>query len=303
MGRWDRDFKVIGRLRPLDLLGLVPGARARGVARSLDKELASAPPLPRALDQIVEVEEPDGTLAAYQLEFEAEPRSDTGERVFEHWAYSRMVLGRALRLVVFYLAPGKEGRRPQRRFAATSGRTTARFSFEVVCLWKVDVALMLGPQTPGLWALAPLARGAGPAQIERACRLIEGLEDESLSSELLGVWFEVAGVKTSSADLMAMVRRKELLMESSTYKAIFAEGEKWGEEKGEKKGEKRGEEKGEKKGLAHVCRAIAQARLGTQPPEMAALEGLDLERLRRLAEQLSAAASAEAVREALRDLK
>jgi hypothetical protein len=103
-------------------------------------------------------------------------------------------------------------------------------------------------------------------------------------------------------------------MESSTYKAIFAEGEKWGEEKGEKRGEKigeergerrgekRGEEKGEKKGLARVCRAIAQARLGTQPPEMAALESLDLERLRRLAEQLIAAASPEAVHEALRDL-
>jgi hypothetical protein len=266
MGRWDRDFKVIGRLRPLDLLGLVPGIRAGATARSLEKELASAPPLPRALDQLVEIEEPGGARTAFQLEFEAEPRSDTAERVFDHWAYAHLVLGRVIRCVVFYMSRGSAGRRPQSRFVAGRGRTAVRFSFETVCFWELEADAMLASEAPGLWALSSLGNGAGRRQVENACRLLEGLGDESLGSELLGVWYEVAGLLMPSPDLLAMVRRKELLMESSTYKAILEQGI----------------EQGGKIMLTRVCRELIESRLGSLPPEADSIGALDIERLTRL---------------------
>jgi hypothetical protein len=290
----DRDFKVVGRLRPLDLLGLVPGPPIRGTARSVDKEVAAAPQLPRLLDQIVEIEELGGALTSFQLEFESEPQSDTGKRVFEHWALSQRVLGRDLRCVVFYMAKGKGRRRPQRRYVVRCGATALRFSFEAICLWEVDVDALLAPSVPGLWPLAPLGRGASVEHAERACRLLEGLDDESLSSELLGVWYEVAGMKVPQADLMAMVRRKELLMESATYKAIKEEGRLEGIEEGIERS---------RADLAGKCLRAVTMWLGSLPPEAAAIESLDWDRLSQLNERLLAAASPEAVREALRDLE
>jgi hypothetical protein len=54
--------------------------------------------------------------------------------------------------------------------------------------------------------------------------------------------------------------------------------------------------------MVGICREGVRARLGALPPEAAAIEALSLEELERLSERLIAAASPEAVREALRDL-
>ncbi|HCF61450.1 MAG TPA: hypothetical protein DFS52_26070 [Myxococcales bacterium] len=150
MGRWDRDFKVVGRLRPLDLLGLVPGVVTRGARfRSLEKELASAAPMPRAFDLFVELADAQGGRQTFQIEAEARPRSNTGKRIFNRWSYAHLVLGRPVECVVFYLMPAREGRRPQTRYSVKRGSTSVDFLFQAVCLWWQRADRLLEGQTPG----------------------------------------------------------------------------------------------------------------------------------------------------------
>jgi hypothetical protein len=136
--------------------------------------------------------------------------------------------------------------------------------------------------------LIALAAGCRRKHVERACNLLEAIEDELLASELLGVWYEVAGVRFGSKDLQAMVSRKELLMESSTYRAVREEGRK----------------EGRKEELSKTCRKLVESKLGHLPPEAEGLEQItDLDALDRLRDRLFAAASPQAVRAALRSIK
>ena len=129
-----------------------------------------------------------------------------------------------------------------------------------------------------------LAAGCRRKHVERACNLLEAIEDELLASELLGVWYEVAGVRFGSKDLQAMISRKELLMESSTYRAV--------------------REEGRKEELSKTCRKLVESKLGHLPPEAEGLEQItDLDALDRLRDRLFAAASPQAVRAALRSIK
>ncbi len=290
MGNWDRDLKVVSQLRPLDLLGLLrEGPRdGRTTVRFLDKELASAAPLPRALDMFLEVRSPEGAKELSQLEFEAHPSADTAERVHAHWAYAQLIRREPIRTVVFYLR-NDEGRRVQRRYKVVRGGTRMAFDFETVCLWEVPVDQMLERSAPGLWALSPLGRGARREHVQQAYRQIEALADERLSTELVGVWYEVAGTRCSVADLETMVRRKELLVESSTYKAIM------------EKGRQEGRQEGTTLTLRQTCVTLLETRLGELPAEAQVLNRIsDPEQLQQLTNELIRAADADALLAALR---
>jgi hypothetical protein len=82
-------------------------------------------------------------------------------------------------------------------------------------------------------------------------------------------------------------------MESATYKAIKEEGRLEGRQEVIERF---------RPSLASLCLEIVRLQLGSLPPEAAAIEALDWEGLSRLSKRLVAAASPEAVREALRDL-
>jgi hypothetical protein len=324
MGRWDRDFKVIGRLRPLDLLRLVPEVEIKGTrVRSLEKELASASPMPRAFDLFLALRGNRKDEQSFQIEAEARPRSDTGKRVYSRWSYAHLVLGRPLECVVFYLLPDKRGRRPQSRYSVSKGATSVDFRFLAICLWETPTGRLLDEESPGPWPLAVLGKDCERRHVVRACRQIEALEDERLVSELLGVWFEVAGVRFEPTDLQVMVSRKEHLMESSTYKAIREEGRLEGKEEGrlegrlegkeegrlegKEEGRQEGMQEGQRKGvreLSKTCRTLVETKLGTLPPEAAAIDRIrEPEKLGLLADQLIRAADAAAVRKALRSIE
>jgi hypothetical protein len=284
-------MKVVGRLRPLDLLGLLrEGPRdGRTTVRFLDKELVSSAPLPRALDMFLELRTPQGAHELFQIEFEAHPSADTAQRVHAHWAYAHQTRhGEPIRTVVFYLR-NDDGRHVARRYRVLRGGTRMVFDFEVVCLWEIPVEQMLGQPTPGLWALSPLARGARREHIQQAYRQLEALGDERLSTELAGVWFDVACTRCPFADLEAMVYRKELLVESQTYKALV-------------QGRQEGRQEGAVLTLRQTCVKLLMTRLGKLPAEAQALETIsDPERLQRLTDELIRAADADAALAALRD--
>jgi hypothetical protein len=96
-------------------------------------------------------------------------------------------------------------------------------------------------------------------------------------------------------------------MESSTYKATFEENpwESFVESyiEGFAEGFRQGFALGAKQALTHVCRELIEFWLGTLPPEAEGVDALGLSRLTRLSHQLIAAASPQAVREALRELE
>lgn len=149
MGLWDLSFKVLSRARPHDLLGLVPGIDPSRSLRLIDKEFEPRLPLPRALDACLEYEDERGEGMVFQLEFESEPTSDSGRRVFEHAALAHLTLKRVVRPVVLYLTPGKEGRRPHDSYQwSANGRAVLRFRFEKVCLWEQS-AEAIGARTLG----------------------------------------------------------------------------------------------------------------------------------------------------------
>ncbi|MFH0902945.1 MAG: hypothetical protein V2A73_20140, partial [Pseudomonadota bacterium] len=172
MGLWDLAFKALLRLRPHDLLDLVPGVDPEEPLRLLDKEIAPPPPLPRALDGCAElsVEGSENSGPLYHVEFESQPSSDSGEGTFLHYALAMLAYPkREVRPVVYYLMPGKDGRRPKSRYRRWSrGKLVLDFRFEAVCLWKLTAEEILARPAPGLWAAVALTDGATLAHVGRA---------------------------------------------------------------------------------------------------------------------------------------
>ncbi|MGI5864946.1 MAG: hypothetical protein ACOX6T_23245 [Myxococcales bacterium] len=306
MGLWDLSFKVLSRARPQDLLGLVAGIDPSRSLRLIDKEFEPRLPLPRALDACLEYEDERGEGVVFQLEFESEPRSDTGRRVFEHAALAHLTLKRIVRPVVLYLTPGKEGRRPHDSYHwSANGRAVLRFRFEKVCLWELPAEAILRRPAPALWAVVALCCGARLEHVERAFRQIEQtVEDPDVRRDLQGALYWIAGTRFERTHLMAIVP-KEVLMKSSTYEATLEEGReegrKEGIEEGKKEGKEEGKEEGEKKVLRRLCNVLLKLKLDELPPEAERISSIEeVERLERLADALEQAADPAAVRAALR---
>ncbi|MBI5481286.1 MAG: Rpn family recombination-promoting nuclease/putative transposase [Deltaproteobacteria bacterium] len=259
MGLWDVTFKRLLRLRPQDLLSLVPGAPADQPWRLCPTEFVPRP-TSRMLDGCLDLEaDPGGTL--YHVEFEATPRSDTGRRVFEHFALVHAAHpGRAVRPVVFYLGPGEQSRRPQdRHVVLADGEAICDFRFDAVRLWEFDADELLARPAPALWSVVTLGRGAGLPHVARAVELLQALPDRALARELLVVLYLVAGTRFAEPAVRALLP-EEVLMRSATYDAIV--------EQGRAQGWERGLAEGQVEGLRRACRRVAATKLGEIAPDL-----------------------------------
>ena len=294
MGFWDVTFKLLLRLRPQDLLGLVPGIREGERLRLVDKELVP-PAAPRTLDGCVELESEGGEGTLYHVEFESTPRSDTALRVFEHFAWAHCAnRGREVRPIVYYLEPGKEGREPAECHEAwADGRKVLDFRFETVLLWEIEADELLRRPAPALWSVVALAKSAGLGHVEQARDRIEReVPDEKIRRELYGVLVMVSGTQFDPETVRVLVR-KEMYMESATYLEAVREGEK------------KGIQKGHLEGLREGCQRLARAKLGTLDPlaeERIAGVG-DASVLKALLDEIGAAADAATVSAALDRLR
>ncbi|HEY3356035.1 MAG TPA: hypothetical protein VGQ83_22470 [Polyangia bacterium] len=267
MGLWDVAFKHLLRLRPHDLLDLVPGIKTDAPLQLRNPELARIRP-PKSLDGCVELEsEPGGTL--YHVEFEATPRSDSAFRAFEHFALAHChgTTARPVRTVVFFLTPGTEGRTPPDAYAAAAdGRVVCEFRFDSVRLWELDAEEVLRRRAPGLWAVVALSRGAEVVHVGRAAAQVASeVADEGMRTELLAVLYSVSGARFAAGALKGLIPR-EVLMRSTTYDEILQEGE----ERGLAKGRQEGESAGRLEGLRFALLRIAEVKLGAVPPALPA---------------------------------
>jgi hypothetical protein len=101
-----------------------------------------------------------------------------------------------------------------------------------------------------------------------------------VAAGLLGEW-----------GLLGGVQRKEILMESSTYRLIRRVS--WEE----------GFKKGQREAMQRVCFSLLRARLEELPPEAARVSAIeDLSLLQQITDRLIAASDPEAVTEVLRSL-
>jgi len=252
MGLLDAALKLLVRAGPAELLGLVPGVPADRAWRLLDKEFTPPPPLPRALDGCLEVTGEEGGTV-YHLEFEAEPRSDTGLRVFRHCALAHLGLeGRPIRPIVYYLTPGREGRAPQDRYAWTAdGKTVLELRFEITCLWERQPADLLARRAPALWALVPLCAGATLADVAQAWRqTATEVVDRARRADIAAVTYALAGRRFKVHDLLQVLPREVLMESREYYQDLFPEAFQQGLSEGENRGEARGRAEGETRGRA-----------------------------------------------------
>ncbi|HEY3358072.1 MAG TPA: hypothetical protein VGQ83_32785 [Polyangia bacterium] len=304
MGLFDATLKLLLRARAHDLLGLLPGVNPTRPLRLLDKEFAPPPPLPRALDGCLELadDEEDGTV--FHVEFEAEPRSDTGLRMFRHCALAHLGLnGRPIRPVVFYLTPGTEARPPQETYGwQAHGRPVLEFRFETVCWWRLVAGEVLARPAPALWATVALCGGATLGDVGRAWAQIEQQVPElELRRDLAAVMCVLAEKRFDVHDLLRLVPR-EMLMESTLYQELFPEAFEKARREGQLEGRLEGEQKGRLEGLRVACLALVRAKAGSAAAreatsQLAVTE--DAARLEALLIELGAAQDAEAVRAAV----
>jgi hypothetical protein len=267
MGLWDLTLKRLLRACPDDLLSLLPGVRHGRPLRLLDKEFPPPVALPRALDGCVEVAEPgeDGTVL--HVEFEAEPRSDTGRRVFEHCVLAHLGLGRPIRPVVFYLSPAPDGRRPLAGYGwAADDRDVLLLRFETVCLWELSAADLLARAVPALWTLTGLCGGALPADVGRALRQIAAaVPDARTRRELEAVTLILARRRFAAQDLSELVP-SEVLMESESamlqdlFPELFDRVRRDGQAEGKAEGKAEGRAEGKAEGRAEALLAVFAAR-------------------------------------------
>lgn len=150
-----------------------------------------------------------------------------------------------LRLLDYFVRLYRRERKPIRQVVIVLAKTNAhipeefhvgetRHRYRVLKLWEQDPAPLLAE--PGLLPLALLARTNQPKQLAmEVAEKVSKIADVNQRGELLTAAHILAGLRIKG-DLASRLFRKELMMQSVTYREILAEGELIGEKRGEQHG-------------------------------------------------------------------
>lgn len=264
-------------LRPR--LGLPPDAEFDAI----DADLGT---LSLQADKLFRFRDPALGLANLELQSSADP--ELPNRLFMYSALATYRYNLPVHSVVLLLrreASLKNLNGVLRR-KGPDGRDYLTFRYAVVRLWQLaSEELLTGPI--GLVPLAGLTDDAKPA-LPRVVERMNTRYRAELSAEAAGrmiatsyVLFGLRYNRKLTAKLYEGVTSME---ESSTYQAIL--------EKGEAKGRAKGEAIGRAAASREVIRILGEPKLGRPSIEQAtALEGMDADRLLRLAAKLQTAAS------------
>jgi predicted transposase/invertase (TIGR01784 family) len=175
-----------------------------------------------------------------------------------------------LRLLDYFVRIYRRERKPVRQVVIVLAETKAyipeefhvgdtRHGYRVVKLWEQDPAPLLAHE--GLLPLAVLARTEQPEQLVMdVAAKVSKIVDVSQRSELTTAAHILAGLRIDR-DLVSQLFRREVMMQSVTYREILAEGELIGEQRGEQ----RGVQLGEQHGRLAVIERLLKHRLGIIP--------------------------------------
>ena len=193
-----------------------------------------------------------------------------------------------LRLLDYFVRLYRRERKPIRQVVIVLAETKAHIPeefhvgdtwhrYRVIKIWEQDPAPLLAHE--GLLPLAVLARAEQPEElVMEVAAKVSTIADENRRIELTTAAHILAGLRVDS-DFANRLFRKELMMQSVTYREILAEGELIGEQ--------RGKQQGEYDGRLTVIKRQLNHRLGVISKRLQAkLETLSLSELDALSEAL-----------------
>lgn len=229
MADLDLAAKVILREDPLAMIRLAcPGLQVRSARLAPTEQVR----LHQLQDCLVGAELEDAGEVWFHFEALAGWKADVPGRTFRYWCLA-WIDHHPLLSVVLCMKPGGA---PEDRLEVRFGDLeVVRFGFVLVRLWELSQESLLA--TPSLAPLAVFAAGASEATAERAMATLQAIEPRERRVELQVALALLAGNVFPTRSWLAMIP-KEILMESTTYQQILAEGETRGEARGRLIGER-----------------------------------------------------------------
>lgn len=235
MGELDIAAKALLREAPEAVVRLALGEVS---IRSVAADETELPAQALRLDKLLRVEA-DGEPDPFRLHVEVQAAwaADVPRRTFEYWSLAHRLHDRVGSFVLC-LKPGDKQGRPRGEYVVTlRGRVVQRFEFDVLCVWELGAAELLGRGEPGLLPLVPFAGDATPALVEDAMRVLAGVQPRRRRAELQTALAAFAGNVYPETRWLGRIPR-EILMESTVYQEIMAEGRAEGRVEGRVEGQR-----------------------------------------------------------------
>lgn len=220
MGELDHGAKLALRADPQGLLGdFVPGLT---VVRPFPQETLSAM---RTVDGTYEVLLPDGRPALVHVEFEAEPTSTIAGRAMRAACTLHVAREVPVRVVVFYLHPAADGRRPLEEHLLPIGEAPVPVRFVAVPVWELAPEDMLA----GSVGQAPFVTLAAEASLDHVRRAVQkigaapGLSEKTRDELVVATHF-LGSYRFPDGGVSAIIPT-EVLMQSPAYQQLVADVE------------------------------------------------------------------------------
>ncbi len=134
------------------------------------------------------------------------------------------------------------------------------FRFQLLCAWTLSAReLLAGPR--GLLPLIPFAGDSSPAGVDAALAVLHSVSPTRRRAELLGALVAFAGNVFPDVPWLGKIPR-EILMESTVYKEILAEGRALGAAEGRALGAAEGRALATTEAERGIVATLLQGRLG-----------------------------------------
>jgi hypothetical protein len=220
MDELDLAAKALMRVAPAAFARLALGAGARiRTAAAVNVEL---PALGRRVDTLLRVQlEGERRRVLAHVEVAASWRSNLPRRVYEYATLLRRA-GDRVESVVVCLKPGRKQGRPVGCYLERGRTNTTRFTFPVVCLWRVR-ARDLRAMGRAFLPFVPYASDATVALVERTMRALDSVAPIERRADLQAALAVFAGNVFVAIDWRTRIPR-EVLVQNTFIKAVKQEG-------------------------------------------------------------------------------
>lgn len=248
---YDQALKLLGeRWAPQLAALLYPGAR-------LEEPLSGELPVTERRTDWLWRARVDGDLCALHVEFQLRGKSDMAYRMC---IYASRILATyqlpPVGVLVYLVHTKPLAESPYQSMVGRKAVMT--YPFEVVRLWELDPAPILGGELGALLPLVPLMRGAAPEQLpELAGKVLELPSLDTLSqADLITMLVGFGALRFPDANIWSLLRSshmfseliEELIEDSPFFRQVRDAAEQKSREKGREEGRQEGRQKGRQEG-------------------------------------------------------
>lgn len=258
MAEMDQGIKRLIQTHPRDVLALaLPEAEYLG---TLPVDVATEPQL--VLDTLLRARY-QGHECAIDVEAEARPRPDIGERLYLYAARAKAVTGLSVISVVLYLE--RNGTPPDPPHVISVGDwQCGTWNFRPIALYDTAAESLLERGLHGLLPLVPFSRGGGNvATIERTAKLVREQASESEVGELEALLAVFGARFVGSNTMLTIIRRLGMSTEILETSPLYRE---WVQ-----KAQEAGMQQGRLAGMRDSVRLVLEGRFSTLDEQLLAL--------------------------------